>query len=578
MDKIFLEIFNTSLTAGGIVLAVLVLRLLLKKAPRAYTCALWGIVGLRLVWPFSIESGLSLIPSPEVIPQSQLYDATPQVQTGIPSLNSAVNPVFSQTFAPEVGASVNPLQVVLSVAGWVWVIGMAAMVIYSLVSYLRLRRQVCAAVRQEGNVYLCDNVASPFILGIFRPKIYLPSDMPQEQIACVLAHERAHLKRKDHWLKPLGFALLMVHWFHPLLWLAYILLCRDIEFACDEKVIADMDAEEKAHYSETLLSCSISRKQVSACPLAFGETGVKGRIQSVLNYKKPAFWMILIALIVCTAVAVGFLTEPVAANQEVSGSPGFYFDIDQDGIEEKIDCIWGGSGIIQFWVGIYEPGERLPKYDSSYHLGAGLRPSLFVAENGKAYVLLKDSDGRIAHWLEIRIEHEELNLYENGERWRNIYVSTFEHYLFNSAYGISMDLYWQKQTQIHAVYDSSRPRYMLGEDKMLYACERNDRGDYIAVRITGVMEQITLTEENFDSLISEDYWLASGIDAVSAREDNVATWQGTNVSGMSYYVMLQANGNVLLCSVGSEMHRIIWLNPVGDADDFYAYIDSMNAD
>ena len=310
MDKIFLEIFNTSLTAGWIVLAVLVLRLLLKKAPRAYTCALWGIVGLRLVWPFSIESGLSLIPSPEVIPQSQLYDATPQVQTGIPSLNSAVNPVFSQTFAPEVGASVNPLQVVLSVAGWAWVIGMAAMVIYSLVSYLRLRRQVCAAVRQEGNVYLCDDVASPFILGIFRPKIYLPSDMPQEQIACVLAHERAHLKRKDHWLKPLGFALLTVHWFHPLLWLAYILLCRDIEFACDEKVIADMDAEEKAHYSETLLACSISHKHIAACPLAFGETGVKGRIQSVLNYKKPAVWVTVVSVILCVAFAACSLTEP----------------------------------------------------------------------------------------------------------------------------------------------------------------------------------------------------------------------------------------------------------------------------
>jgi len=422
MDKIFLEIFNTSLTAGWIVLAVLVLRLLLKKAPRAYTCAMWGIVGLRLVWPFSIESGLSLIPSPEVIPKSQLYDVTPQVQTGIPSLNSAVNPVFSQTFAPEVGASVNPLQVVLSVAGWVWIIGMAAMVIYSLVSYLRLRRQVQASVRQEGNVYLCDDVASPFILSIFRPKIYLPSDMPQEQIACVLAHERAHLKRKDHWLKPLGFALLTVHWFHPLLWLAYILLCRDIEFACDEKVIADMDAEEKAHYSETLLSCSISRKQVSACPLAFGETGVKGRIQSVLNYKKPAVWVAVFAVVLCAALALCALTEPVGSDK----FPGVYYDVDDDGVSEY--CYingYVGSGIVNFHIVICEPNQSGVYYHGLFPKTATNVSFLTTSEG--LYLQLVNRDGTVEHQFEVSVEDREVVLSENGKSWRNNGAMIFDY-------------------------------------------------------------------------------------------------------------------------------------------------------
>lgn len=310
MDKVFLEIFNTALTGGWIVLIVLLLRLALKKAPRAYSCVLWGIVGLRLVWPFSIVSAISLLPSAELIAEHELYVTFPLVQTGIQPLNDAINPVFAETMASTVENSVNPLQVVMFTAGYVWVLGMAAMAIYSLVSYLRLRWQVRTAVRQEGNVYLCDDVTSPFILGIFRPKIYLPSDMPEEQMACVLAHERAHLKRKDHWIKPLGFLLLTVYWFHPLLWVAYILLCRDIEFACDEKVIGNMDGGEKAHYSETLLACSISHKHIAVCPLAFGETGVKRRIQSVLRYKKPAVWVLVIATAVCVMLTAGSLMEP----------------------------------------------------------------------------------------------------------------------------------------------------------------------------------------------------------------------------------------------------------------------------
>ena len=311
MNRFFLQIFNTAITAGWLVLAVLLARLLLKKAPAWIKCGLWAIVGLRLVWPFEIESVLSAVPSTQTIPPAALYDPVPEVHTGISYLNSAINPGFAQTFQPVPSASVNPLQVATTVAAWVWIAGVIAMLAYMAYSYLRLRHLVVVRMSAGEGVYLCDRVESPFILGFIRPKIYLPSDLPKEKWDSILAHEQAHIARRDHWWKPLGFLLLTVFWFHPLLWLAYILLCRDVELACDEKVIRGLSPEEKQRYSQTLLECSMPRKWITACPLAFGEVGVKERVKNVLNYKKPSFWIILIALIVCTVVAVCFLTDPV---------------------------------------------------------------------------------------------------------------------------------------------------------------------------------------------------------------------------------------------------------------------------
>ena len=310
MSELFLKIFNTAIMAGWLVLAVLLVRLPLKKAPAWVKCTLWAIVGLRLVWPFEIESVLSLVPSVQTLPPSQLYAYTPQVHTGIHALNSAVNPVFGETFAATPANSVNPLQVVTAVAAWVWIAGMLVMAGYAAVSYLRLRRRVAVSMPAGEGVYLCDHVASPFILGIFKPKIYLPSDLPEEKWDMILSHERAHLARRDHWWKPLGFVLLTVFWFHPLLWFAYILLCRDVELACDEKVIRTLSAGEKQDYSQTLLECSVPKKWITACPLAFGETGVKQRVKAILHYKKPALWILIAALLVCAVLAVCFLTEP----------------------------------------------------------------------------------------------------------------------------------------------------------------------------------------------------------------------------------------------------------------------------
>ena len=312
MEAVFLKLVNMSLTASWLVLAVLLLRLVLKDVPKYIRVLLWGIVGLRLVFPFSLESMFSLIPSAEPLPQEFLYAATPQVNTGIPAINSAINPIIAESLTPTTMAnSANPTQIWSFILSQIWIVGMVLMLGYALVSYLLVRRKVAASIKIGKNLRICDHLDSPFILGIFRPVIYLPSELDQKTADLVLAHEYAHLKRRDHWWKPLGFALLCVYWFNPVMWVAYILLCRDIELACDEKVIRELGTDEKKAYSAALLHCSVPRKLIAACPLAFGEVGVKDRIKSVLNYKKPAFWIILIAVIVCIVFAVCFLTDPV---------------------------------------------------------------------------------------------------------------------------------------------------------------------------------------------------------------------------------------------------------------------------
>ena len=311
MAAVFLKLLNLSISASWLVLAVLVLRLVSKRSPKWVNVLLWGIVALRLVLPFSIESALSLIPSAETVsPAAVQFDPAPTITSGVSVIDNAVNPSLSEHFAAVPTASVNPLYVWAYLAGWVWLIGLGAMLLYALVSYLRLRRRVSVSLPVQDHIYLCDAISSPFILGVVKPHIYLPSGLDEVQRQNVLAHEQAHLARRDHWWKPLGFALLAVYWFNPVLWLAYTLLCRDIELACDERVIRTMDESAVKTYSTVLLACSIPRKAVITCPLAFGEVGVKERVRNALHYKKPAFWVVAASVAVCVVVAVCFLTDP----------------------------------------------------------------------------------------------------------------------------------------------------------------------------------------------------------------------------------------------------------------------------
>jgi len=320
MENLFLKILNMSIAASYLVIAVVLLRLMLKKAPRWTFVLLWGIVALRLLCPFSIESVMSLIPSAEPIPDSVLSAPSYDVPPGLPSVDG---PVQDDLYLPDHGqnAVTPPKQespTVMSVLTTLWLAGMVLMAAYTAFSYWYLHRKVATAVRFRDRIYTSEHVASPFILGLFRPRIYLPCGLCEGELGHILAHEQAHIRRKDHWWKPLGFLLLTVHWFNPLMWVAYALLSRDIEQACDEKVIRNLEVDQRADYSQTLLKCSISRRSIAACPLAFGEVGVKERVKNVLKYKRPAFWIILTAVAACIVVALCFLTDPITpANAEI---------------------------------------------------------------------------------------------------------------------------------------------------------------------------------------------------------------------------------------------------------------------
>lgn len=321
MAEIFQKALNMSIAAGWLILAVIALRLLLRRAPKRFRLLLWAVVGLRLALPWSIESALSLIPSAQTLPEGIMLERAPALDTGVSALNGAINPGFTAAFTPELGASANPLQVLLPIAAALWMLGTAAMLLWALVSWLRLRKRVREVVRLEENVYECE-IASPFVLGLFRPRIYLPFSLENGERELVLAHERAHITAGDHIIKPLGWLLLAAHWYNPLVWLAYALFCRDIELACDERVVRGLSLSDRADYSQALLDLSRPRGGVRACPLAFGESSVKGRVKSVLSYKKPAFWLVLLAVVVCVGAAVCFLTDPKEEAEPVDDGDG----------------------------------------------------------------------------------------------------------------------------------------------------------------------------------------------------------------------------------------------------------------
>lgn len=310
MTDLFLKVFNMSISASWLIAVVLVLRIIFTKVPKRVRMLLWAIVAVRLICPVSLESVLSLIPSTETISPEIIMSPQPEIYSGVPVIDNAVNPVISHSFAPEVGDSANPLQIWISVVSVIWVMGILVLLAYAVISYWKLSRRMHTAVLLQENIYQSENTTFPFVMGILQPKVYLPFKLDEQEMGYVIAHERAHIKRRDYWWKPLGFLLMTVYWFNPLMWIAYILFCRDIELACDETVVNVMEDEDKAAYAQALLNCSIPRRMDVLCPLAFGEVGVKQRIKSILNYKKPAFWIMVSAIVICIVVAVCFLTNP----------------------------------------------------------------------------------------------------------------------------------------------------------------------------------------------------------------------------------------------------------------------------
>ena len=420
MNELFLKIINMSISASGLVLVVLILRFVLKKAPKWVNILLWGIVAIRLICPFSFESALSLIPSAETFPEKVISGPSFDVQTGITPVDNRINDYLGDRYFEGVTVPANNGNTIMTILTIVWTIGILLLVAYTVISYWRLRRKVDTAVRYKDNIFQSENVKSPFVLGIIKPRIYLPFNMNGQDLEHVVAHEQAHIHRKDHWWKPFGFLLLTIHWFNPLVWLAYVLLCRDIELACDEKVIKELGNEQRADYTQALVACSVNRRMIAACPLAFGEVGVKDRVKSVMNYKKPAFWGVVLAVIVCVFVAVCFLTNPVTKNNGTDGTVTEWFDY----LETPDEMVWDGrleinlpefpgvtfrwypekmeavteEGIVPLFHGmpIWNTyfcdltGDRIPDLCSTYTFGSGIIDSRIIIydyANGASYEL-----------------------------------------------------------------------------------------------------------------------------------------------------------------------------------------------
>ena len=444
MADIFLKIVNMSISACWIVLAVILLRILLKKAPKWINCVLWGIAGLRLVMPFSFESVFSLIPSAETI--TKVPDSPrPHIDSGVTIIDNQVNSYLQGNYFEGVTRPMGNFVDITTLLAIVWIIGIVALLIYTLVSFLRLKRKIGTAVLLRDNIYQSEAVVSPFVLGIIKPKIYLPFNMNGQDMDHVIAHEQAHIRRKDYLWKPLGFLILTLHWFNPMVWLGYVLLCRDIELACDEKVVKELNNEQRADYSEALLACSVNRRMIAACPLAFGEVGVKDRIKSVLNYKKPTFWIIVVAIIVSIIVAVCFLTNPVnssiynsryetgkclysyvvSADKETKSNE-LVFDITSDGKVYKIfgDGTTDELGVLKESDYTAEELEAAIKnQDAKLNIGNiknayELSDCIFLQKsNGTVYLVQFFSNGRIMSVFKLdRIGKSDIPSFSNAEK------------------------------------------------------------------------------------------------------------------------------------------------------------------
>ena len=437
MSELFSTILTMSLSASYLVLAVLVIRLALKKAPKWISVLLWGLVAVRLLMPFSIESSFSLLPEQLVDGEfiSSMAEAPSEetvkteiylgdVHGGQELLGSTV---LDANLVGNEGYSVH------GIVSVIWLTGVVAMLLYTVISYVLLKRKVSTATLFRKRIFMSEHVASPFVLGFFMPKIYLPYWIDDRSMAHVIAHEEAHIRRKDHWWKPLGFLLLAIHWFNPLMWIGYILLCRDIELACDEKVIKEMDSDTKADYTQALVDCSVNRHRIAACPLAFGEVGVKERVKSVMNYKKPGFWILLASTLVCIVVAVCFLTDPKEQPHPVIVLSSQNYAVEEVTFE---------NGIYSFVV---IPGENSPVYSitndmylsSQGEYGAeGTWTSLGKLEKTKLTSTNFDELFKFSFWtgdanaLKIRQDTQ--------QAWKLIYDEEFLYYLLQQKNG---DLY-----------------------------------------------------------------------------------------------------------------------------------------
>lgn len=557
MAGIFLKIVNMSISACWIVLAIILLRFVLKKAPKWINCVLWGLAGLRLVLPFSFESVFSLIPSAETI--TKVPDSPrPQINSGVSVIDNQINDYLQGNYFEGVTRPMGNFVDITTLLAIVWIIGIVALLIYTLVSFLRLKRKIGTAVLLRDNIYQSEAVVSPFVLGVIKPKIYLPFNMNGQDMNHVIAHEQAHIRRKDHFWKPLGFLILTLHWFNPMVWLGYILLCRDIELACDEKVVKDLNNEQRADYSEALLACSVNRRMIAACPLAFGEVGVKDRIKSVLNYKKPAFWIIVVAIVVSITVAVCFLTNPVnssvynsryetgkclysyvvSADNETKSNE-LVFDITSDGKVYKIfgDDTTDELGVLKESDYTAEELEAAIKnQDAKLNIGNiknayELSDCIFLQKsNGTVYLVQFFSDGRIMSVFKLnRIDKSDIQ---------------------NGSYKLSEEIYFNGLYSYVPNFENDRIEISTNGGMHIY----HFIGEELS---TGARyEEIKLNKENFSALFDNaEIWSDNKNHKVLLKNNKKAWYHKTpdDMGGYPYMLLLQKDGT--LCMIFADFEN-----------------------
>lgn len=553
MDDVFLKLVNLSISASWLILAVLVLRVVLKKAPKWVMPLLWGVVALRLVCLFSIESALSLIPSAETIPSEIVTETREPVLYEQATLDIATNPTLPSAAEVPVGVSRQQAQVDFNIYSVLWLAGMAALLVHALVSAGKLKRKLATAILLRDNIYESEFVDSPFVFGVVKPNIYLPMHMDEGTAAYVIAHERAHLARRDHWWKVLGYLVLALHWFNPLVWVAYILFCRDIELACDEKVVKGLDGAARADYSQALLSCAAPGRAVAACPLAFGEGNIKMRVKSALHYKKPAFWVAAAAVLAVVIVAVCFLTNPKSERGSLvwaqklnaadvasielyvpaEGEARQYKKLDTEEMAQAVELINSSRG------------TYIEKPETVY---AGLPVwFLLTMDDGTVHAV----GSVVGHYLIIDGDTFDADV-ENQAEWENYVLKgdsaspiDMADRLSYALYGMTTGVYtlgeavfedsvWETSYEETFANTKSTPELWLssalGTDMtgILYGTVTAARG--YSYRFSE-WEEIDLTVSNFDWLFrsgSGEDW--DGTSAARLRRENAHAWRGTKTA------------------------------------------------
>lgn len=550
MDDVFLKLVNLSISASWLILAVLVLRVVLKKAPKWVMPLLWGVVALRLVCLFSIESALSLIPSAETIPSEIVTETREPVLYEQATLDIVTNPTLPSAAEVPVGVSRQQAQVDFNIYSVLWLAGMAALLVHALVSAGKLKRKLATAILLRDNIYESEFVDSPFVFGVVKPNIYLPMHMDEGTAAYVIAHERAHLARRDHWWKVLGYLVLALHWFNPLVWLAYILFCRDIELACDEKVVKGLDGAARADYSQALLSCAAPKRAVAACPLAFGEGNIKMRVKSALHYKKPAFWVAAAAVLAVVIVAVCFLTNPKSERGSLVWAQKLNA-ADVASIELYVPA--EGKARQYKKLGTEEMAQAVELINSSR--GTYIEKPETVYGGLPVWFLLTMDDGTVhavgsvvGHYLIIDGDTFDADV-ENQAEWENYVLKgdsaspiDMADRLSYALYGMTTGVYtlgeavfedsvWETSYEETFANTKSTPELWLssalGTDMtgILYGTVTAARG--YSYRFSE-WEEIDLTVSNFDWLFrsgSGEDW--DGTSAAKLRRENAHAWRGT---------------------------------------------------